>query len=499
MKNQSWLLLAGVVLCGCPNYPMQRRCPARTRLPRRPHLPRRPSAANRSPSPARSATRARRPLRRLPVPPPSPTAEPTIPLRPDVCGQYQTCGFDDRSRGEPGVVRNLRPALRMPRRQVPRAAGDLRLRRHRACRARPAHRRRERTSALRRDGLLHGQPPERGLSLRGHRYGPFGCLGLRPELRHRRGWSSTGTARRGRRCRSTGPTAPGGSGQPLRTTSGRRTAPTASRGGTASAGRRSSSPVGWRSPASPARVPKTSGSWARTARCTGTARPSAQRHAFRNEPLRADDLSSPKAVFTLSPDFAIAAGAGGCEKWNGASWTSFPCARGYAHLWASSSDDFWSVSRAGRSRCPCPTTAPTGWETLGPARAGTTTAGRDVPFASIWGYAKDDVWTNGGYRFDGSSWRKQCDRIELRSFWGTRADDQFGVQGNQIAHFDGERWTEARSLSRASRGRSAAIITERSGFSGPRGSSRPSRARRGAPRRARSARGVHGHLRDGGG
>ena len=166
------------------------------------------------------------------------------------------------------------------------------------------------------------------------------------------------------------------------------------------------------------------------------------------KPLREDEPWG-FAVRALSREDVLAAGGGSCRRWDGASWKDTECGvRGVPSLWASGPEDIWVVG----------TWFGVGWEESYRAHwkgrswssEGFLDRSSAYPgaFQSVFGFASNDVWVNGTWHWDGSSWEKRCRNTDQGALWGTRSDQLFGLAGERLSQFDGERWSARARVSR---------------------------------------------------
>ncbi|MDY7232470.1 WD40/YVTN/BNR-like repeat-containing protein [Hyalangium rubrum] len=149
------------------------------------------------------------------------------------------------------------------------------------------------------------------------------------------------------------------------------------------------------------------------------------------------------SVWALSATDVVAAGGRVCQRWNGETWSTTECGlRRATDVWASGPDDIWVVGeyfqgfdsyseRAHWDGQQWTTESFSSFHNLDFER-----------FRSLWGSARDDVWLNGTWHFDGRKWNRICRGTDLGALWGTSSGRLFGVkEGQGLTSFDGQGWT----------------------------------------------------------
>jgi hypothetical protein len=149
-------------------------------------------------------------------------------------------------------------------------------------------------------------------------------------------------------------------------------------------------------------------------------------------------------VWAISRTDVVAAGAFSCQRWDGRRWSVTACGvKEASDIWASGPDDIWVVGNHLSSSGFNSITHRAHWdgqkwtsETFWDYQPGYT-----EPFESVFGFAKDDVWMNGTWHYDGHTWSRVCRGTSQRRLWGLDAQRLFGSAAGELARFDGTGWT----------------------------------------------------------
>jgi hypothetical protein len=120
-------------------------------------------------------------------------------------------------------------------------------------------------------------------------------------------------------------------------------------------------------------------------------------------------------------------------QWTGCAWVHGPLPSPLPALngiWAAGPDDVWAVGDRGTA---------INWDGHYWSNA---PVGADVGLSSVSGTSASDIWTSGGFHWDGLRWTQPFGGAKVVDVWAAAPNDVWGTLfGGFVSHFDGRAWT----------------------------------------------------------